>query len=118
MNSNIKKIFSVLISFILAFSINLIAIAENENLWKNKIDEKIYEEAEDKNSVIPVYIWLTDVEHEEVISETEKTLGYGEDDLAVVDEYISEDLAVAISNLSEKEDPTVKDELQQYMKKN
>lgn len=117
MNSNIKKIFSVLISFILAFSINLIAIAENENSWKNKIDEKIYEEAEDKDSVIPVYIWLTDVDHEEVISETEKNLGYGEEDLAVVDEYISEDLAVAISNLSEKEDPTVKDELQQYMKK-
>ncbi len=117
MNSYIKKIFSVLISFILAFSVNLIAIAENQNLWKNKIDEKIYEEAEDKDSVIPVYIWLTDVDHEEVISETEKTLGYGEDDLAVVDEYISEELAVAISNLSEKEDPTVKDELQQYMKK-
>ena len=117
MNSNIKKFVSIIISFILAFSINLIAIAENENSWKNKIDEKIYEEAEDKGSIIPVYIWLTDVDHEEVIFETEKTLGYGEEDLAVVDEYISEDLAVAISNLSEKEDSTVKDELQQYMKK-
>lgn len=117
MNTTLKRIISVILSAILLFSVNLIAIAENEKSWKSKIDEKIYEQATNKDSVVSVYIWITDVDHEEVIAETENTLGYGEDDLAVIDENISEELAVAISNLSDKEDPTVKDELQQYMKK-
>ncbi len=64
-----------------------------------------------------MYIWLTDVDHNEVVEKTENTLGYGEKDLEVIDENISEELAVAISGLSEKEDDSVADELQKYMKK-
>lgn len=117
MSKSIKRIISLILSIILAFGVNLIAIAENEKSWKNKIDEKIYEEVTGKDSVVPVYIWLTDVDHDEVIQETENELGYGADDLDIVDEYISDELAVAIRNLSEKEDSSVKDELQKYMKK-
>lgn len=117
MSKSLKRVISLILSIVIAFGANLIALAENVEHWKNKIDAKIYEKVTDKDSKVPVYVWLTDVDHNEVIEKTENTLGYGEKDLEVIDENISEELAVAISGLSEKEDDSVADELQKYMKK-
>lgn len=117
MNTKIRQIISAILALNLIFSINLFAVAENEDSWKNKIDEEIYEKITDKDTKVPVYIWLTDVEHEEVIAETEETLGYGEEDLAVIDEDFSDELAISVSNLSETDDESVSDELAKYLKK-
>ena len=104
-------------SVVILSGMNLVSFAESENSWKNKIDEEIYEKITDKDTKVPVYIWLTDVEHEEVIAETEETLGYGEEDLAVIDEDFSDELAISVSNLSETDDESVSDELAKYLKK-
>lgn len=117
MKKIVRSLISVILAFVICFSSIIISMAENKVHWKDKIDENIYAEAAEKDVVIPVYIWLTDVDHEEVIAETENTLGYGEADLEVVDEDISEELAAAICSLSEKEDDSVADELQEYMQK-
>lgn len=117
MKLTLKKTIAVFMSVVILSGMNLVSFAESENSWKNKIDEEIYEKITDKDTKVPVYIWLTDVEHEEVIAETEETLGYGEEDLAVIDEDFSDELAISVSNLSETDDESVSDELAKYLKK-
>lgn len=115
---NLNKSIAVFLCIILTLSLAVNAAAENTNSWKNKIDEKIYEEANKKSDKIPVYIWITDVNHDEVIEKTESELGYGEADLAVIDENMSEELAADIATLSENPtDKTVKEEIRAYMNK-
>lgn len=117
MRKNILRMIAVIISLILSFGFSFNVFAENINSWKNKIDDRIYTEIENKSDKIPVYIWLEDVEHDEVIAETENTLGYGESDLAMIDEDFSDELAVSVGNLSEVDDESVSDELANYLKK-
>ena len=117
MKLTLKKTIAVFMSVVILSGMNLVSFAESENSWKNKIDDEIYENLTDSDSRVPVYIWLTDVDHEEVISDTEATLGYGEEDLAVIDEDFSDELAVSVSNFSETEDESVSDELAKYLKR-
>ena len=114
----IYKAIAILLSFILVAGLGFNTFAENANSWKNKIDPKIYEHTESKDDKIPVYIWITDVDHNEVVEETENTLGYGEEDLAVIDENMSDELAAEIAALSENPDnKTVSEEIRDYMDK-
>ncbi len=117
MKLTLKKIIAVFMSAVILSGMNLVSFAESENSWKNKIDEEIYEKITDTDTKVPVYIWLTDVDHEDVIADTEETLGYGEEDLAVIDENFSDELAISVSSLSETDDETVSDELEKYLKK-
>lgn len=117
MKLTLKKIIAVFMSAVILSGMNLVSFAESENSWKNKIDEEIYEKITDTDTKVPVYIWLTDVDHEDVIADTEETLGYGEEDLAVIDENFSDELAISVSSLSETYDETVSDELAKYLKK-
>ena len=117
MKLTLKKIIAVFMSAVILSGMNLVSFAESENSWKNKIDEEIYEKITDTDTKVPVYIWLTDVDHEDVIADTEETLGYGEEDLAVIDENFSDELAFSVSSLSETDDESVSDELAKYLKK-
>lgn len=117
MKLTLKKVIAVFMSAVILSGMNLVSFAESENSWKNKIDDEIYENLTGADSKVPVYIWLTDVDHEEVVSDTETTLGYGEEDLAVIDENFSDELAISVSNLSETDDESVSDELAKYLKK-
>lgn len=73
---------------------NLADIKESD--WESKIDDTVYEKS-DSDEAIPVYIWYSDINQNTVEKNVEKEIGFGKEDIDVIDEEID------IKNISKTE---------------
>lgn len=87
--------------------------------WKDKVDPYILK-IMDEEDVLPVWIWMEDIDHDEVKKKVLKKTGLNENNLKVVNENISEELAIEISALSSLNNITKKQterKLQNYLER-
>ncbi|MCL1903926.1 MAG: hypothetical protein FWF94_05875 [Oscillospiraceae bacterium] len=88
---------------------------------EDKIDPALQEIMENSKATekIPVSIWLTDIDQEAVDRTVERKTGLTRDNLEVVKENISDDLALEIMSLSEDSviDKKVEKEFDDYMER-
>ena len=76
------------------------------------------EKTED-NEKIPVWLWMEDIDEDEVEKEVYARTALKEDNLLVVSEPISDELAAEIAGISEADSQTqkeVSEEFQEYLK--
>jgi len=87
-----KQILSIIIVLSLLFgvlNIGMFPTTASDNItitkWQDKITPELYEvmEKSKKDELIPVYIWYTDIDHEEVKEQVKNQTGLTEDNISV-----------------------------------
>lgn len=120
------KIISIVVLFVFLCNSSVCFALNGENAtiktlysWKEKIEPKLFDEMENSEKKIPVWIWLKDIDHAEVEKQVYKKTGLCEKDLSVVNENFSDVLVDKLSLLADdsKMKSEVKSELQKYMQR-
>lgn len=109
-----SKITALLLTLLLFLGNSVSIFAETTTEWHDKIDAQIYEKSElSPDKKIPVCIWLSDINHKKVIKNTENTLGYGIDDLTVINEKTTN---ISISDIYNANSLQDSNELKSFIK--
>lgn len=106
-------------------TIGKLSTIETTNLstsWEDKVDPYLLEliQIEQQNETIPVWLWMEDIDHEEVENMVYERTGLCESNLSVVDENLPEELASQIANIpysNSEENAQIKEEFQGYLNK-
>lgn len=93
--------------------------SEDDN-WQAKVDPYILENMQQLGDTIPVWLWMEDIDQDAAVQKVYENTGLKESDLEVIDEPISDQLAMSISNLDQAETAekiSVKSEFREYLEK-
>lgn len=97
-------------------------LEQSETSWEQKISEDVWEKIESVEDAekIPVWIWFTDIDHQEVEKQVIKRTGLSEDMLAVDFESASEELKTVLTEATlyegnKQQEGIVEEVLSDYM---
>lgn len=76
--------------------------------WQDKVDSVVLEKMnEDSEELIPVWLWMEDIDHKEVERQVYINTGLTESNLTVINQTVSDDLAVNEASFLEMEKSTL-----------
>ncbi len=93
------------------------ALSESKDVIAGKVDEKVLSAFDDGAKTAKVYVWLNDIDQKQVDKAVEQKTGLRADNLAVIDENISNELATRIVSEADNDKLTTETEkmLQAYL---
>ena len=119
----IRNSFIVLLSVFTVFNtptVYGITNLSDDDHWETKVDTYILENMQKLDDTIPVWLWMEDIDHDTVAEKVYENTGLRENNLDVINEPVSDQLAMGIATI---EDATasvknkVKAEFQKYLNK-
>jgi len=93
------------------------AVSANKEVIASKVDENVLSAFDDGAQTVKVYVWLNDIDQAQVDKAVEQKTGLRADNLAVIDENISNELATRIVSEADNDKLTTETEkmLQAYL---
>ncbi len=92
------------------------AVSANKEVIASKVDENVLSAFDDGAQTVKVYVWLNDIDQAQVDKAVEQKTGLRADNLAVIDENISNELAkeIMIDSFAYKLTDSTQTDLQAY----
>ena len=119
-----KKLFVLLFCLVYLFSVTTVQAAEMSSSfiqdWEGKLDAQLLKAMETTNEKIPVWLWMEDIDQNQVKSTVYKNTGLKETNLSVISESISDELVADLTNytqLDTKSQQEVKSEMETYLER-
>lgn len=103
-----------------AYAIGNGSIVVSDDVVLKKIEPYLLENLDSFDGDIPVWLWMEDIDHEEVAQRVYERTGLCENNLAVVNEQLSAELATDIADFEEVDSEKqleIKEEFQEYINK-
>ena len=110
----ITAVFLVLSLFISVIGIS--AVEETEINAVDKISSHLLEEMQksDENDKIPVSVWMTDIDQEAADTIVEEQTGLTRDNLEVIKDHLSDELALKMMGLSDTDITEMRERTEDY----
>lgn len=117
-----KKLFTLLFCLVYFFSVTAVQAAEISPSfiqdWERKIDTQLLETMKTTNEKIPVWLWMEDIDQNQVKNIVYKNTGLKETNLSVISESISDELVASLTSYNELDKQSqqeVKSEMETYL---
>lgn len=86
--------------------------------WESKVQPGLMEKVQNLSGKIPVWLWMEDIDHNEVAQQVYENTGLREENLEVINESITNELATSVVNMENEDAITrekIKTDFQAYL---